>query len=195
MICNLEDTHHGDQLLQNLINRQPMKKITLQLLAISALLHLPVMAITTVSATGGTYTISNSDSTVLGQIDVQNGYEDFYNAAAGAQYDLSGLDFANYSYTYDLSASARTGRSNVTLSSDNVVGVLINADGWDVAYTSYDISTGYALTDSYVQLYSSDAAHIEDVTLTIYATAIPEPSSAVLLSLGAFSLLAKRRRS
>jgi len=164
-------------------------------------------AVTVVSSTGGSGSLSAYDSVVSGSINVASnsfGTFDDYTYSAGSfytstQYDFSGLDFANYSYSLSLTANIATGSDGATFGIVGDTGVSVANNGWGTqgGASVQTIASNYALTSSSIQLAATNAAvHINDLSYTLTATPItvPEPSSAALLSLGALSLLARRKR-
>ena len=157
-------------------------------------------AATVVSVTGGTYTIQAEDADVLSGLVVGSGAAGFngtgfLDTTGSATYNFSGLDFASYTYTIDITTYARTGNSSGgEISIDPGGSTSFAQNSWTGAFTGYNLATDEALTTASFTHTTSVNSHIDEFDVTITATAIPEPSAMALLGLGGLAILARRKR-
>ena len=159
-------------------------------------------AITIVSATGGTYTInaydfdSTTGTAILNTGNATSGT--FRDGIGTSTFNLSGLDFNNYSYsiTYDsfTATTGNAGGAGATFGTTHSIA----QNGWATitgVYDTYTDGTTEALTAGEFDFSTDANAHVQELTFTIAATPIPEPTSAAFLSLGSCALLLRRKRS
>jgi len=172
-------------------------KNTILLLALSGF----ASAATVVSSAGGSYIIQGEDFDSFsgsGTVTAHASYVDLFASGTTAtiQFDFSGLDLVNESYTISIDAYTRTGWSGSTISSDFGLSENISVTSWSGAFDAYTLASGQDLTTSSFTTTVTGAAHIDyfDVVITNTSTTVPEPSSAALIGLGALSLLARRKR-
>jgi len=157
-------------------------------------------AATVVSVTGGTYTIQAEDADVLSGLTIGDGAPGYngtgyLDTTGSATFNFTGLDFANYSYTIDITSYARSGNSlGGEISVDPGGSTSFAQNSWTGAFTGYNLATDEALTTASFTHTTILNAHIDEFDVTISATAIPEPSAMALLGLGGLAILARRKR-
>ena len=109
-------------------------------------------------------------------------------AQLGGTYTINAYDFDSTTGT----AILNTG--NATFGTTHSIA----QNGWATitgVYDTYTDGTTEALTTGAFDFSTDANAHVQELTFTIAASPIPEPTSAALLSLGSCALLLRRKRS
>jgi len=179
--------------------KQNYKNMKLTLLTLLATATVASAAIT-VSPTSGTYMFESegnyNTATSGGTTLHDDGGTYTHSSTATLNFDLTGLDFANYTYTFSLDSSIATGSGNdgAPVTVNGSAPVAINGNGFN-SYADYTLATDQALTGSTLAVSNNMTVRYDNFDLTITATPIPEPTSAALLGLGGLALVARRRRA